>query len=146
MQKYKSSINQREAKELHVILSKIKEGLNACFLNLANLFYSKEEMEVYQKCDNEVKQIKYTYNDKIQKISDLEGEIKQMQQESQLYVDQLNQQLQEQFEQTVMYKAAHASMESEALARKKECNQLKKAIEKYETEMQEKETRAEIAD
>ena len=37
-------------------------------------------------------------------------------------------------------------MESEALARKKECNQLKKAIEKYETEMQEKETRAEIAD
>tara|TARA_B110000305_G_C18880046_1_gene377102 strand:- start:383 stop:520 length:138 start_codon:yes stop_codon:yes gene_type:complete len=45
-----------------------------------------------------------------------------------------------------MYKAAHASMESEALARKKECNQLKKAIEKYETEMQEKETRAEIAD
>ena len=93
MQKYKSSINQREAKELHVILSKIKEGLNACFLNLANLFYSKEEMEVYQKCDNEVKQIKYTYNDKIQKISDLEGEIKQMQQESQLYVDQLNQQL-----------------------------------------------------
>ena len=92
-------------------------------------------MEVYQKCDNEVKQIKYTYNDKIQKISDLEGEIKAMQQESQLYVDQLNQQLQEQFEQTVTYKAAHASMESEALARKKECNQLKKAIEKYETEM-----------
>lgn len=66
------------------------EGLNTCFLNLANLFYSKEEKEVYQKCDQRVKQIEFTNNDKIQRINDLEDEIKQMQQESQLYYDQLN--------------------------------------------------------
>lgn len=68
-----------------------------------------------------------------------------MQQESQLYVDQLNQQLHEQFEQTLMYKAELANMDSENLARKKECNQFKKTIEKYETDMKEKDEQHEIA-
>ena len=102
-------------------------------------------MEVYQKADNEVKQIKYTYNDKIQKISDLELEIKKMQQESQLYVDQLNQQLQEQFEQTLMYKAGLANMDSENIARQKECDLLKQTIEKYEIDLKKEEEQSEVA-
>lgn len=52
-----------------------------------------------------------------------------------MYVDQLNTQLQDQFEQTIMYKAELTNMDSENLARKKEGTQLKKIIEKYEIDL-----------
>ena len=45
-----------------------------------------------------------------------------------------------------MYKAELTNMDSENLARKKEGTQLKKIIEKYEIDLQEKDKQNEIAD
>lgn len=44
--KHKASITGKDAKELQSILSKVREGLSACFANLGSLFYSKAEQEV----------------------------------------------------------------------------------------------------
>jgi hypothetical protein len=55
--KHKASITGKDAKELHSILSKVREGLSTSFKNLGTLFYSKEEQEVQATCGEEMERI-----------------------------------------------------------------------------------------
>lgn len=56
--KHKASITGKDAKELHSILSKVREGLSSSFLNLGSLFHSKAEQEVQTTCGEEMQKIR----------------------------------------------------------------------------------------
>jgi hypothetical protein len=56
--KHRASITGKDAKELHSILSKVREGLSSSFLNLGSLFYSKAEQEVQTTCGEEMQRIR----------------------------------------------------------------------------------------
>lgn len=52
--KYKNTIFVKDAKEIFLILQKIREAMSRCFLKLGQLFYSKDEKEMYIKCEQKM--------------------------------------------------------------------------------------------
>jgi len=54
IQKNKSHIMVKDAKDLGVIFQKVKQGMASCFENLKQLFYCKSDSEVYEQCKAQV--------------------------------------------------------------------------------------------
>ena len=61
LSKNKTHLSPKDIKEVQYVITKAREGLCSGFLNLGQLFYSKEDQEVQSKC----KQVMFNITEKL---------------------------------------------------------------------------------